>query len=107
MIRNKWRLAFWICLIILLLLSGFSIYSIIDQGVTLTYMRDGYENTENDLNSLILIINAKDFKKASIREKLKSNRFYDMMDFTKDSIGLERVILIFENDTLKRIEKQW
>lgn len=107
MIKNKWRLAFWICLIILLLISGFSIYSIIDQGVTITYMRDGYENTENDLNSLILITNAKDFKKASIRENLKSHRFYDMMDFTKDSIGLERVILIFENDTLKRIEKQW
>jgi len=107
MIRNKWRLAFWICLIILFLISGFSIYSIIDQGFTITYMRDGYENTENDLNSLILITNTKDFKKSSIRENLKSHRFYDMMDFTKDSIGLERVILIFENDTLKRIEKQW
>lgn len=107
MIRNKWRLAFWICLVILLLISGFSIYSIIDQGVTITCIRVGYKNTENDLNSLILITNAKDFKKASIRENLKSHRFYDMMDFTKDSIELERVILIFENDTLKRIEKQW
>jgi hypothetical protein len=107
MIRNKWRLAFWICLIILLLISGFSIYGIIDQGVTITYMKDGYESTENDLNSLILITNSKDFKKASIRENLKSYRFYDMIDFTKDSIDLERVILIFENDTLKRIEKQW
>ena len=107
MIKNKWKLAFWICLIILLLLSGFSIYSIIDKGVTLTYMRDGYENTENDLNSLILIINAKDFKKASIRKNLKTHRFYNKMDFKKDTVGLERVILIFENDTLKRIEKQW
>ncbi len=107
MTRNKWRLALWICLITLLTISGFGIYSIIDQGITITRMRDGYENTENDLNSLILITNTKDFKKASIRENLKSHRFFDMMDFTKDSIALERVILIFENDTLKRIEKQW
>lgn len=107
MIKNKWRLGFWICLIILLFVSGFAFYSIIDQGVTITYMRDGYENTENDLNSLIDIINTKDYSKKSISEKLKSHRYFDTMDFNSDSVGLERVMLIFENDTLKRVEKQW
>lgn len=107
MIKNKWKLAFWICFVILIFMSGFSLYSIIDQGITSTYMKEGYENTENDLNSIIKITKAKDLKKTTIRENMKTHRFYNMMDFTKDSIGLERVILIFENDTLKRIEKQW
>jgi hypothetical protein len=107
MIRNKWKWAFWICFIVLIFISGLSIYSIIDQGVTITYMREGYENTENDLNSVIEIINKNDLSRTTIRENLKAHRFYDNMDFTKDSIGLERVILIFENDTLKSIVKQW
>ena len=107
MIKNKWRLAFLICFILLLFVIGFAVYSIIDQGVTITYMRDGYENTENDLNSLIDIINTKDYSKESISKKLKSHRYFDTMDFNSDSVGLERVLLIFENDTLKRIEKQW
>jgi len=107
MIKNKWRLGFWICFIILLFVSGFAFYSIIDQGVTITYMRDGYENTENDLNSLIDIINAEDYSKKTIEGNLKTHRYFDMMDFNSDSLGLERVMLIFENDSLKRIEKQW
>jgi hypothetical protein len=107
MINNKWRLAFWICLIILLLISGFAVYRIIDQGVTITYLRDGCENTENDLNSLIYIINAKDYSKNTIKQNLESHRYFDMIDFDSDSVGLERVKLIFKNDTLNKIEKQW
>ena len=57
MIKNKWRLAFWISILTLLVVIVIGLYSIIDQGVTITYMKDGYTNTENDLNSLVEIIN--------------------------------------------------
>lgn len=107
MIKNKWKLAFWICFAFLLFSVGFAFYSILDQGVTITYMKQGYENTENDLNSIIDIINNNDFSKASIEQRLKEHRFFDMMDFKMDTVQLERVELIFMDDTLKNIRNQW
>ena len=46
---NKWKIAFWCCLTLLVSVTVFSVYSIIDQGVTLTYQKEGYTDTENDL----------------------------------------------------------
>ena len=107
MIKNKWRLAFWISILTLLIVTAIGLYSIIDQGVTITYMRDGYTNTENDLNSLVELINKTNLTKSEIETKLKTHRFFEFMDFKKDTIPLERISLIFENDTLRKIEKQW
>jgi hypothetical protein len=50
---NKWKIAFWCCLFFLLFVTGLSIYSIIDQGVTLTYQKEEFTDTENDLDNLI------------------------------------------------------
>lgn len=107
MIKNKWRLAFWISILTLLVVVVIGLYSIIDQGVTITYMRDGYTNTENDLNSLVEIINETNLTKSEIETKLKTHRFFEFMDFGQDTIPLERISLIFESDTLRKIEKQW
>ncbi len=107
MIKNKWKVAFWICFILLLTVSAFGVYSIIDQGVTITYMKDGYTSTENDLNTLIQIVNSKDLSKKEIKENLTGHRFYDIMEFDKDTVVFERVELIFRNDTLQQIIKQW
>lgn len=107
MIKNKWRLAFWISILTLLVVIVIGLYSIIDQGVTITYMKDGYTNTENDLNSLVEIINETNLTKSEIEIKLKTHRFFEFMDFNQDTIPLERISLIFESDTLRKIEKQW
>jgi hypothetical protein len=107
MMKNKWKVAFWICFILLILVSVFGVYSIIDQGVTITYMKDGYTSTENDLNTLIQIVNSNDLSKKEIKEKLAGHRFYDIMEFDKDTVALERVELIFRDDTLQQIIKQW
>lgn len=107
MIKNKWRLAFWISIVICLIVTSIGVYAIIDQGVTISYMGDGYTNTENDLNSLIEFINETNLTKSEIKEQLKTHRFVEFMDFKQDTIPLERITLIFKNDTLRRIEKQW
>jgi len=107
MIKNKWRFAFWISIITLLFITVIGLYSIIDQGVTITYMRDGYTNTENDLNSLIKILNETDLTKYEIETALKHHRFYEFMDFKHDTIPLERINLIFRNDTLIELDKSW
>ena len=104
---NKWKIAFGCCLSVLLLVIGLSLYLIIDQGVTLTYQTKGYSETENDLDNLIEIINKTDLSKLEIENELKTHQFYEYMDFKKDTISLWRVLLIFHNDKLKSVTKQW
>ena len=49
---SKWRLAFFISTGISLPVIAFLLYGIIDQGVTITYMSEGYEQTKKDLEVL-------------------------------------------------------
>ena len=104
---NKWKIAFWCCLTLLFAVTVFSVYSIIDQGVTLTYQKEGYTDTENDLDQLIEIINKTDLTKKQIQTELKDHRLFEYMDFKSDTVSLDRVILIFENEKLKNVTKQW
>ena len=41
--------------------------------------------------------------KAEVERLLSRHRLYEYMDFETDTIGLERMVLIFENDTLKAV----
>lgn len=104
---NKWKIAFWLCFLVLLSVTIFSLYSILAQGVTLTYQREGYEDTENDLNNLIAIINQTDLSKAQIENQLKGHLLYEFMDFESDTISLERVTLIFKRNKLVEVTKNW
>src|SRR5690554_4312849 len=104
---NKWKIAFWLCLTVLIFVTAFGVYSIIDQAVTLTYQKEGYTDTENDHDNLIEIINKTDLTKTKIQKELKNHRLYEYMDFKKDTISLDRVLLIFDNNKLKSVTKQW
>ncbi len=57
---NKWKIAFWCCLTILLFVIGISVYSTIDKAYSLSYLRDSYTEKETELKNLILIINETD-----------------------------------------------
>lgn len=104
---NKWKISFWSCLAVLIFTATFSIYTIIDQAVTLTYQKEGYTHTENDLDNLIGIINKTNLTKEQIETELKKHKLYEYMDFKSDTISLNRVSLIFENNKLKQATKQW
>jgi hypothetical protein len=104
---NKWKIAFWVCLTVLILVTAFGVYSIIDQAVTLTYQKEGYTDTENDLDNLIEIINKTDLTKTQIQKELKDHRLYEYMDFKTDTISLDRVSIIFKDDKLFKVTKQW
>jgi hypothetical protein len=85
----------------------FGVYSIVDQSVTLTYQKEAYTNTENDLDKLIEIINKTDLTKSQIQRELKDHRLYEYMDFKNDTISLDRVLLIFNYNKLIKVTKQW
>ena len=40
---------------------------------------------------------------AEVERLLSRHRLYGYMDFETDTIGLEKMVLIFENDTLKAV----
>ncbi len=105
--ENKWKIAFWICFVFLLLVAGFGAYSILDQGVALTYMKDEYSDTENDLNSLSSFINETDLSKTQIKKVLQTHHLSEYMDFAADTISLERVTLVFKEDKLIKVTNQW
>lgn len=100
---NKYKIGFWICLTTLLLTVGLGLYAILDQGVTLTYMKEGYTDTKSDLDQLVKIINDTDLSKGQIRKALKR----DDLDFNSDTVSLRRTDLIFKENKLKRIELTW
>ena len=104
---NKWKVAFWSCLALLVVVTVFSAYSIIDQAYTLTYHKVGYEDTEKDLEQLIEIINKTDLTKKQIETELKDRNDFEFMDFNSDTISLNRVLLIFDKDKLITLTKQW
>ena len=105
--KNKWKIAFWVSLFLLVITATVGFYSVVDQAVTLTYMKEGYSDTESDLETIIQIVGQTDQTKQEIENLLKAHRLFEYMDFRTDTIGIERVTLIFDNDTLKSIEKQW
>jgi hypothetical protein len=104
---NKWKIAFWICLTLLVSVTAISLYSLIGQGVTLGYMREGYIETENDLEVLSTIINQTDFSKEQIKQELTHHRLFEYMNFNNDTVSLDRINLIFNNDKLIKVTNQW
>jgi hypothetical protein len=91
--KNKWRTAFWTLLTVFVLTTILLLYSVLDQGVTITYMREGYRDTEHDLEQVSQIIKGKltfeDFKEIT-------DRYPDLGDST--SIELNRIKINFGTD---------
>ncbi len=71
--KNKWKIAFWICLLLLVVTGAIGFYSFVDQAVLLTYMKEGYSDTEADLETLIQIIEQSDQSKQKIKVVLNPN----------------------------------
>ena len=91
--RNRWRIAFGIYLASTALLFLWKSYVVIDQGVTI----------DADLRTVAEIINRACRSKTEVERLLSRHRLYGYMDFETDTIGLEKMVLIFENDTLKAV----
>ena len=95
--RNRWRIAFGIYLASTALLFLWKSYVVIDQGVTIACLEESYADTDAE------IINRACRSKTEVERLLSRHRLYGYMDFETDTIGLEKMVLIFENDTLKAV----
>ena len=98
------RIAFWIYLASTALLFLWKSYVVIDQGVTIAYLEESYADTDADLRTVAdRRMTWACRKKAEVERLLSRHRLYGYMDFETDTIGLEKMVLIFENDTLKAV----
>jgi hypothetical protein len=103
---NKWKIAFWCCLTTLFIVVGISIYSTIDQGYSLSYLRDNYTEKETELDNVILILNETDLSKTRIEKTLKKHRIGESANFKSDTVSLDELKLIFRNDKLFKVTRQ-
>ena len=79
------------------------------KGVTLNNLdiKISGTDTENDLNNLSKIITATNLSKQQIRNTLMQHHLYEYMDFNTDTVSMDRINLVFKNDTLYEITNQW
>jgi hypothetical protein len=104
---NYWKIGFWVTIIGFLASMLIGFYCFIDQASTITYMQEGYDSTESDLNTITVLINETDLSKTGIMAKLQEYKPMDCFNLESDTIDLERVLLIFKKGQLKQIEKIW
>ena len=86
---NYWKVVFWVATIgcLSFILIGFCCF--IDQAITITYMQEGYSCTENDLNTITVLINETDLSKTEIITKLQEYKPSDYFYLEGDTIELE------------------
>lgn len=70
-------------------------------------MKDGYTSTEEDLETLINVINDTDLSRTQVETALANYSLFDILDLDTDTVSLRRVNLIFDQDRLTRVVKQW
>ena len=70
---NRWRIAFFLALGVTLPLSGCLAYLLMDQAVSHTYMKDGYDGTVRDLDALATVFPKDRYKKRDLVSILRQH----------------------------------
>ncbi len=90
---KKWKISFFVCLLLLLIIIVFSAFSIVDQAISISYMREGYAETENDLKGPVKTLNSRNRTKTEIEKLLSADSSYMLKSVGRDSIFLNRAIV--------------
>ena len=64
--NKKWKFVFFLLAGISIIVVLFLGYAVLDQSVTITYMSQGYEDTEEDLNRLATLFPKEPYSKKDI-----------------------------------------
>ncbi len=91
--RNNWKISFWTLLTFFVLTTLYLTYVVLDQGATITYMKEGYEDTEFDLEQVASSIKGKLYK-SDFNEILK--RYPESAELK--TLDLNRIRITFDKD---------
>lgn len=106
--QNIWMWAFLILLVLNLIIVPFLLYKIFNLSVTVTYMREGYDNTEQDLKIISEVLIGR-ISKSEIIEEMKRNGIdcYERND-EPNLIYLNRIKYEFnEKGILNKVSFNW
>jgi uncharacterized protein YpmS len=98
---NKWKIAFWILLALSISIIALVFYKRLDSRAPITYMKEEYSDTEDDLKSLVKILNQKSLSKRSILNILGVEKPIDTV------VSLKRYYIVFKNWQLDSIKPIW
>ena len=103
---NKWKVAFWISIVVLFSVTGLFIYEQTDQAFKTVRTSINNSKTYQDLDAISKILNETNLTKPEIQNSLKEHKLFNNWDFERDTISLERLNLIFKNNKLNKIIEQ-
>lgn len=103
---NYWKIAFFALLIVSMTIILFLMYGMLDQGITLTYQREGYSDTKDDLDLLVGVFNELKIQREEVApvvlkasscsleevENKKEAFFCNRIVFQTDSAGVLEII---------------
>ena len=105
---NKWKIAFWCCFVVFTSSVSITAIVLIDNAHLLDDIQSGYKWTKEDLDKIIEITNNTDLSKNQIELLIKKDsNFIEEKTIEIDTIHLNTMNLIFENEKLKKIQQQW
>jgi hypothetical protein len=98
--RNRWRIAFFILLVVWLLSVVTSGYFILDQGITQTYARVSYDDTRHSLTIVERLLPAIQGRnqRGAVLELLRDQNQRALIVATDSTVEIEGLVFRFGAD---------
>ena len=106
---NKWKIAFWSLLVVTFGIVFISFYLLLNQSVTLTYQKQGYQDTQEELKVYIELLKEEKLHYQLVKKRL-TNKGIEFVDKEEEGllIGFTRTTMRFDKDSvLTNIEMNW
>jgi hypothetical protein len=103
---NKWKLAFFVVLIIALASNGYLFYHIVDSGISYSYLHDEYDARLRQYDALgeLVVAGADEYTKSDILHLLRQAKKDAFIVEEEDAIHFDGIRFIFDGDKLTNIE---
>ena len=106
---NKWKIAFWLCLSVLVVSNIYWIYQRIDSGVSFTYLTQSYEDRGRVIESLtdLVVQGAQPYSKQDILSLLRRANPDALIAEEEEQITVEGLVFRFENEVLIEVKSMY
>lgn len=105
-LMNKWKVAFFVVLILGLASNGYWFYVLVDGGISYSYLHDSYEDETRRFSVLgdLVVAGADDYSQADILHLLRQVNKNAFIVEEGNILHFEGVSFVFEGDKLAKVE---
>ena len=103
---NKWKVAFFVVLIIALASNGYLFYHLVDSGISYSYLHDDYDAKSRQLIALgeLVVAGADEYSRSDILHLLRQAKKDAFIVEEEDVIDFEGIRFIFDGEKLTKVE---